>query len=92
MLRNKTAFPVITELRTTSNTERKMEVRMITIVDDNSKKKGARIYSIMLGQQLVYKFEYDILDGIAGCLQTAADAVELSDWVEFAIMDDSKGG
>jgi hypothetical protein len=48
--------------------------------------------SIMLGQQLVCKFEYNILDGLSDCLQKAADAVELSDWVEYVIMDDSKGG
>jgi len=46
----------------------------------------------MLGQQLICKFEYDLFDGVAGCLQAAADAVELSHWVEYAIMDDSKGG
>jgi hypothetical protein len=69
-----------------------MEATMITIVDDNCKIEGTCIYSIMLGQQLVCKFEYNILDGLSDCLQKAADAVELSDWVEYVIMDDSKGG
>jgi hypothetical protein len=33
-----------------------------------------------------------VLDGLADCLQKAADAVELSEWADFVLLDEPKGG
>lgn len=65
---------------------------MMTINKADEDTHGPNIYSVLLGSQLVCRFEHDKLHGLADCLQRAADAVELSDWAEYVIMDDSKGG
>ena len=47
----------------------------------------------MLRNQLICRFEHDQKDGrLADFLQKAADAVELSEWADYVIMEDSKGG
>lgn len=65
---------------------------MITINQADEDNYGANTYTVMLGKQLICRFEHDKLHGLANCLQKAADAVELSDWAEYVIMEDSKGG
>ena len=50
------------------------------------------MFSVALENQLVCRFKLEKREGLADCLQRAADAVELSEWADYVIMDDSKGG
>jgi len=65
---------------------------MITINQVDEATHGPSIYSVMLGSQLICKFEHEHRQGLAECLQSAADAVELSEWADYVLMEDSKGG
>ncbi len=65
---------------------------MITIKHTDEGNPKSDIYTVKLGKQFICKFEHDKFDGLALCLQRAADAVELSEWAEHALMTDSKGG
>ena len=65
---------------------------MITIKQADENTHGQNTYTVMLRSQLICRFEHDKLDGLAACLQKATDAVELSEWADYVIMEDSKGG
>ncbi len=65
---------------------------MITIKQADADTNGPSTYAVMLGSQLICRFDHDKQDGLAACLQKATDAVELSDWADYVIMEDSKGG
>ena len=65
---------------------------MITITQADKEIHGPDIFSVALENQLVCRFKLEKREGLADCLQRAADAVELSEWADFVIMDDSKGG
>ena len=65
---------------------------MIRIINDGGDMQGVCIYRIQVGKQHICKFEHNRLDGLADCLQKAADAVELSEWADFVLLDETKGG
>ena len=65
---------------------------MITITQVDEETIGANIFSVSLGNQFICRFEHERQNGLADCLHKAADAVELSDWADYVLMDDSKGG
>ncbi len=54
--------------------------------------EGICIYRVQAGKQHICRFEHDRKDGLANCLQKAADAVELSEWADFIVHDEVKGG
>ena len=65
---------------------------MITIYQADENAYGPNVYSVMLGNHLICRFEHEKPDGLAEFLKKAADATELSDWADYVLMDDSKGG
>ena len=65
---------------------------MITIEPTDEGNLQSDVYTVKLGKQSICRFEHDKFDGLAICLQRAADAVELSEWAEYVLMADSKGG
>lgn len=65
---------------------------MITILQAGEDTHEHNIFSVKLGDQQICKFKHDKIQGLADCLQKAADAVEISEWAEYVLMDDSKGG
>lgn len=65
---------------------------MIKIINDGGNEQGICTYRIQINKQHICKFEHNRLDGLADCLQKAADAVELSDWADYVLMDEIKGG
>jgi len=65
---------------------------MIEIVRKEGEIDGTSTYTITVGNHYICNFKHNRQDGLANCLQEAADAVELSEWADFVIMDDCKGG
>jgi hypothetical protein len=65
---------------------------MIRIIEDNASPQEISIYRIQVDKHHICKFEYNRLNGLADCLQKAADAVELSEWADFVLLEDIKGG
>ena len=65
---------------------------MIRITNEGGDIKGICTYRIQVGKQHICKFEHNRLDGLADWLQKAADAVELSEWADFVLLDEPKGG
>jgi hypothetical protein len=49
------------------------------------------IYRVLIDSQHICKFEHYRLKGLADCLQKAADTVELSEWADFVLLDESGG-
>jgi hypothetical protein len=54
--------------------------------------QGQCTYRVQIDQQLICKFDHDRLDGLAECLRKAADATEQSEWADFVLLDELKGG
>lgn len=65
---------------------------MIKIINEGGDKEGVCNYRIQVNNQHICKFEHNRLDGLADCLQKATDAVELSEWADFVLIDEVKGG
>jgi hypothetical protein len=65
---------------------------MIRITNEGGDIKGICTYRVQVGKQHICKFEHNRLAGLADCLQKAADAVELSEWADFVLLDEPKGG
>ena len=65
---------------------------MIRIINDGGDVDGICIYRVLVGNHHICKFEHNRLDGLADCLQKAADAVELSEWADLVLLDETKGG
>ena len=65
---------------------------MIRITNDGGNMKGKCTYRVQIGQQLICKFGHNRLDGLAECLRKAADATEQSEWADFVLLDELKGG
>ncbi len=65
---------------------------MITINQADEDIHGLNIFSVILEGQQICRLEHDKMKGLADCLHKAADAVEQSEWAEYVIMDDAKGG
>jgi hypothetical protein len=65
---------------------------MISIFNDGGDIHGICIYQVRVDKQHICKFEHNRQDGLADCLQKAADAVELSEWADFVLLDEIKGG
>ena len=65
---------------------------MITILNEGGDLNGSCSYRIQVGKQYICKFEHNRLDGLGDCLQKAVDAVELSEWCDFVLLDEIKGG
>ncbi|TKB23884.1 hypothetical protein FCL47_20605 [Desulfopila sp. IMCC35006] len=65
---------------------------MIRIINDGENTQGTCTYRVQVGKQHICKFEHNRQDGLADCLQKAADAVELSEWADLVLLDDTKGG
>ena len=65
---------------------------MVKIINDSGNDQKICVYRIQIGKQHICKFEHNRIDGLARCLQKAADAVELSEWVDYVLMDEIKGG
>jgi hypothetical protein len=65
---------------------------MIRIIEDNASSQEIRIYRIQIDKHHICKFEHNRINGLADCLQKAADAVELSEWADFVLLEDIKGG
>jgi hypothetical protein len=69
-----------------------MVMKMITIRYESGDTQGTSIYRVQVNKKLICRFEHNLLDGPAKCLQKAADALKLEEWAEFEIMNDCKGG
>ena len=65
---------------------------MITIRSESSNSHGKCTYRLQIKKKLICKFEHNSFEGPAECLQKAADAMQLNEWAELEIMNDSKGG
>ena len=65
---------------------------MIRIIEDSTGFQEISIYRIQVDKHHICKFEHSQLNGLADCLQKAADAVELSEWADFVLLEDIKGG
>ncbi len=65
---------------------------MINIINEGEDTQGTSIYRIQVGKQHICIFKHNRRDGLADCLHKAADAVELSEWADFVLIDDIKGG
>jgi hypothetical protein len=65
---------------------------MIRIIEDNAGSQEISIYRIQVDKHHICKFEHNRLNGLANCLQSAADAVELSEWADFVLLEDIRGG
>lgn len=69
-----------------------MVKKMISIRYESGDAQGRCVYRIKINKEFICRFEHDWSEGPAECLQKAADAIELNEWAEFEIMNDSKGG
>lgn len=65
---------------------------MINIINDGESEQGICTYRIQIDKQHICKFEHNRSDGLAVCLQKATDAVELSEWADYVLIDEIKGG
>ena len=65
---------------------------MIKIKYESKDSQGTCTYRVQVNKKFICRFEHNLLDGPAECLQRAADAMKLNEWAEFEIMNDSKGG
>ncbi len=65
---------------------------MINIIYEGKKSQGSSTYRVQVNKHHICRFEHNRLDGLADCLQKAADAVELSDWADSVLLDEVKGG
>jgi hypothetical protein len=65
---------------------------MIRIIEDNAGSQEISIYRIQVDKHHICKFEHNRLNGLANCLQNAADAVEPSEWADFVLLEDIRGG
>ena len=65
---------------------------MIKINNDGGNMQGQCTYRVQIDQQLICKFDHDRLDGLAECLRKAAEATEQSEWADFVLLDELKGG
>ncbi|MEJ2056790.1 MAG: hypothetical protein P8X39_02990 [Desulfofustis sp.] len=65
---------------------------MISIEFDSGDMDGACIMRVVMGDEEICRFEYHNQDSLTVCMRKAADAVELSQWAEKVLRDDSKGG
>ena len=65
---------------------------MIHISYDSGDADKTCVYKIHIDKSFVCKFEHHNPDGLAECLHKAADAVDLSEWAEFVLKTDAKGG
>ncbi|MFT5730264.1 MAG: hypothetical protein ACI8PB_004442 [Desulforhopalus sp.] len=69
-----------------------MVIKMITIRYEKCDAQGNCTYRVQIKKNLICRFEHNSSEGPAECLQRAADAMKLTEWAEFEIMNDSKGG
>ena len=69
-----------------------MVTKMITIEYESGDVQGTCNCRVKINKKLVCRFEHDCSKSHAECLQKAADALALHEWVEFELMDDLKGG
>lgn len=69
-----------------------MVIKMITIRCESGDVQGNCTYHVQINKSIICKFEHNSSEGPAQCLKKAADAMELNEWAEFEIMNDSKGG
>lgn len=65
---------------------------MIKIINEGGDQKGICSYRIQVEKQHICKFEHNRVKGLADCLQKAAEAVELSEWADFVLLDEINGG
>ena len=65
---------------------------MIRIIEDRVDSQEISIYRIQVNKHHICKFEHNRLKGLADCLQKAADAVELSEWADYVVLEEIKGG
>ena len=64
----------------------------ISIEFEGGELGGTCTMKVMLDDLLICKFDHHNPDGLAACVRRAADAIELSEWAEKVLRDDSKGG
>jgi len=69
-----------------------MVIKMITIKYENGDGQGNCTYRVQINKSLICKFAHNPTEGPAECLKKAAEAMELNEWAEFEIMNDSMGG
>jgi hypothetical protein len=69
-----------------------MVMKMITIRYESGDTQGTSTYRVQVNNKYICRFEHNLLDGPAKCLQKAADALKLEEWAEFEIINDCKGG
>lgn len=65
---------------------------MIKIINSSGDMQGDCEYRILVNKQYICNFKHNRPNGLADCLQKAADAVALSEWADYVLMTDSKGG
>lgn len=65
---------------------------MIKIISDVENQQGIYEYRIQVDNMHICKFKHNTRDGLADCLQKAADAVELSEWADYVLFQEAKGG
>lgn len=64
----------------------------INIMVESGELSGSCTMNVMLDDLLICRFDHHNPDGLAVLMRKAADAVEISEWAEKALRDDSKGG
>jgi hypothetical protein len=69
-----------------------MVIKMISIRYESGNVQGKGTYRVQINKEFICRFEHNLSEGPAECLQRAAEAIELNEWAEFEIMNDSKGG
>lgn len=65
---------------------------MIKIVYVSCDIQGDCEFQILVEDQNVCNFKHNRLKGLAECLQKAADTVALSEWSEYVLINEVKGG
>lgn len=65
---------------------------MIKIVNVSGDLQGDCEYKIFVNKQYICNFTHNRPNGLADCLQKAADVVALSEWADYVIINDLKGG
>ena len=65
---------------------------MIKIINDGGDPHGICEYRIQVEDMHICRFKHNRLDGLADCLKKAAEAVELSEWADYVLFHETKGG
>lgn len=65
---------------------------MIRIIYENNDDSEIAEYRVHFRDLHICNFQHNRYKGLADCLQKAAEAVELTEWADKAMLHDIKGG